>query len=139
MSDNAAPTASLVHAEFLPDAKGSVILQLADAIGRQAAFRIGPYELGGLLQRFMGMAVTWSEDPDLNIKELTGRNNCLPAQKMAVFEGKHQQEAIVSLGVGSFELCFTLPVPKLVEAVESVDQRVKYDPDLEPGKGPSSH
>lgn len=124
----------LADIAIVPTAQKDVVaLVLTDTSGKKTEYLINPDGLGVLLQRVLGLASKWAEEPDLAIHTLTGPQHplpgsgiqFLPADRIAVRRGRHATECVVHIFVGRVELTFLMPLDEVIHAAAELVKHIE--------------
>ncbi len=119
----------LAKVTFHGDVKDEAIaMALEDTEGQKLALTVTAQTVGALLPPLLGLAKEWSQRDDLNIENVTGLQNSLPADRIEFAKGRSEKEIAVRLFLGEIELSFIMPVEELFTKIAALSKRIKQAP-----------
>jgi hypothetical protein len=104
----------LAKVSFHGDVKDkAVAMALEDAEGQKLALAVTAQTVSALLPPLLGLAKEWSRRDDLDLTNVSGLRNSLPANRVEFAKGRNDKEIALRLFVGEIELSFLMPVDEL--------------------------
>jgi hypothetical protein len=118
------PVNAIRHIEFSGNSDTKqVALTITDASGETRAYAINPATLRAFLAPFLGLAATWTGDPDFSHETLAGTQNAIPAKQILFARGRDDSEAAIRVFLGKdLDISFLIPLEPLVRALQSFGQ-----------------